>query len=148
MAGTWSALLFMLVGVVTPWRLFTRILMRTGASHSKPRTRAYLSEVFGQWSKAEFLHHAWHGRGGLRHEPGYRIAQPTLITHGEHEMAFVRRDASAWAAREPLSRYVVIPDAGHTVNMDAPEAFNAALLEFLASAEDEVRSEVAQGTQR
>jgi pimeloyl-ACP methyl ester carboxylesterase len=59
-----------------------------------------------------------------------------LITHGEHEMAFVRADAAAWAERETQSHYVIITDAGHVVNMDNPAAFNAALLAFLAEAED------------
>ena len=37
----------------------------------------------------------------------------------------------AWAQREPLAKYVVIPAAGHASNLDNPEAFTAALLAFL-----------------
>jgi 3-oxoadipate enol-lactonase len=75
-----------------------------------------------------------------RHEPGYRIRQPLLITHGEHEMDFVRKDAAAWAEREPRCRYVVISDAGHVANMDNPDGFNSLLLEFLAEVEHEALS--------
>ena len=37
----------------------------------------------------------------------------------------------AWAQREPLAEYVVIPAAGHASNLDNPAAFTAALLAFL-----------------
>jgi pimeloyl-ACP methyl ester carboxylesterase len=36
------------------------------------------------------------------------------------------------AAKIPGARKVVIPDAGHAANIDQPEAFNAAVLGFLA----------------
>jgi 3-oxoadipate enol-lactonase len=133
MVSRWSVL-FLIFSFLLPWRLLIRMFMHQGAAHAKPRTLAYLRQAFGQWSKAEFLYHSWHARG-LGHEPAYRFQQPLLIVHGEHEMGFVRKDAAAWAKREPRSRYVVIPDAGHVANMDNPKAFNAALLEFLAARE-------------
>jgi pimeloyl-ACP methyl ester carboxylesterase len=38
-----------------------------------------------------------------------------------------------WAASvNPRARAVVLSPCGHAANMDQPEAFNAALLEFLA----------------
>lgn len=135
MLAGWSVPLYLLICLLLPWPLFVRTLMRQGAASAKPHTKAYLHEVFGQWSKTEFVRHTWRGRGGLRYEPGYRIQHPVLITHGEYEMAFVRRDVAAWAKREPQSRYEVIPDAGHVVNMDNPAAFNALLLTFLAEVE-------------
>ena len=48
----------------------------------------------------------------------------------------IAKQGPAWARREPMCRAeVVIPAANHCVNMDAPEPFNAAVLEFLASLE-------------
>lgn len=129
---------FLLLSLLLPWKLFMRGFMRQGAAHAKPRTLAYLREAFGRWSKAEFIRHSWHARG-LRLQPAYRFPQPLLIVHGEHEMGFVRKDAAAWAAREPRSRYVVVPGAGHVANMDDPEAFNTVLLEFLATVDDQAR---------
>ena len=41
----------------------------------------------------------------------------------------------AWAASEPGSQVVVVEDAGHCANMDAPDRFNEALLQFWASGE-------------
>jgi 3-oxoadipate enol-lactonase len=134
--GHWPALLFAFLTLLTPWDIYLRLLMRQGTAHAKLHTQAYLQEVFGGWSKREFVRHIRYSTGGLRHDPNHRFQQPLLIAHGEHEMAFVRADAAAWAEREPQSHYVIIPDAGHVVNMDNPEAFNAALLAFLAEAED------------
>jgi pimeloyl-ACP methyl ester carboxylesterase len=36
------------------------------------------------------------------------------------------------AAKIPDARLVVIPGAGHVANLDQPEAFNRAMLDFLA----------------
>jgi pimeloyl-ACP methyl ester carboxylesterase len=36
------------------------------------------------------------------------------------------------AAKIPGARKAVIPNAGHAANIDQPEAFNAAILSFLA----------------
>jgi 3-oxoadipate enol-lactonase len=137
MLSSWPATLWVFISLLVPWNLFIRILERQGAAFAKPNTQAYLREVFGRWSKARFVRHSWYGRGGLRFEPDYRIRQPLLIIHGEYEMAFVRREAAAWAEREARCHYEVIPCAGHVVNMDNPEAFNARLLAFLAELEEE-----------
>jgi 3-oxoadipate enol-lactonase len=129
--GSWSLTLLLFICLLLPWKLFLRGLMRHGAEYAMPQTQAYLQEAFGQWSKSRFIRHCWRSRGRLRNEPDYCFPQPLLIIHGEHEIAFVRRDAAAWAGREPQSCYKVIPGAGHVVNMDNPEAFNQALLLFL-----------------
>jgi 3-oxoadipate enol-lactonase len=131
MMSPWSLWMWLAVSLLFPWKIFLRLLIKQGAGHASPRTRVYLWQVFSSWSKSEFIQHSWKGLGGLRHDPDHRFHLPLLITNGEHELAFVRHDAAAWAKREPDSRYKVIPSAGHVVNMDNPEAFNDVLLEFL-----------------
>ena len=37
------------------------------------------------------------------------------------------------ASKIPGAKLVTLPDAGHAANIDQPEAFNAAVLEFLGS---------------
>ncbi len=138
--ASWAAPLLLLASLLTPWKLFQQTLISEGAAHAQERTLAYISEQFSGWSRWEFVRHAWYARGGLRHDPGYRVPQPLLITHGEHEMEFIRKDAAAWAAREPRSRYAVIPGAGHVANMDNPQALNAVLLEFLADTSSTAQS--------
>jgi 3-oxoadipate enol-lactonase len=143
--GRGPALIIALLTLLVPWKLYLRLMMRQGAAHSKPRTRGYLQDVFGGWTKLEFVRHIRSSTGGLRHDPGHRFRQPLLITHGDHEMDWVRTDAAAWAEREPQARYEVIPDAGHVVNMDNPDAFNALLLEFLAELRNEVECKERPG---
>jgi 3-oxoadipate enol-lactonase len=138
MVAGWSAAVFLGLSLLVPWTLFVRMLMRHGAAHSRPHTLDYLHQVISQWSKREFILHTWFARGRLRHDPDHRIQQPLMIVHGEHEMEFVRRDAAAWAAREPRCRYEVIPDAGHVATMDDPDAFNTVLLEYLTAVGTEV----------
>lgn len=56
---------------------------------------------------------------------------PALVLVGELDQAF-RRAAEVMAAKLPRARLVVIPAAGHIVNLDEPERFEAELLGFLA----------------
>jgi pimeloyl-ACP methyl ester carboxylesterase len=55
---------------------------------------------------------------------------PALVLVGEKDEAYLRA-AEVMAAKLPRARHVVIPDAGHIVNIEQAEAFDAALLEFL-----------------
>ncbi|HKP18436.1 MAG TPA: 3-oxoadipate enol-lactonase [Gaiellaceae bacterium] len=67
----------------------------------------------------------------LRGELG-RIAVPTLVLVGADDPATPPEQAELIAAGIPGSRLVVIPDAAHLLNVEQPEAFNAAALEHLA----------------
>ncbi|HYW91025.1 MAG TPA: alpha/beta fold hydrolase [Gammaproteobacteria bacterium] len=59
------------------------------------------------------------------------IAVPTLIVVGANDEPFL--PAAEYMNRKiPDSRKVVIPNAGHAVNLDRPEPFNRAVAEFLA----------------
>jgi pimeloyl-ACP methyl ester carboxylesterase len=60
------------------------------------------------------------------------IAAPTLIIVGEEDILDFHEIAARFAAEIPGARTVVLPDAGHMANMDAPDAFNRVLLDFLA----------------
>ena len=58
------------------------------------------------------------------------IEVPTLVLVGEHDRRFLAA-ADYQAAKIPGARKVVIPDAGHAANIDQPETFNQAVIEFL-----------------
>jgi len=58
------------------------------------------------------------------------ICVPTLVLVGAGDQPFLAA-SEYMAAKIPGARKVVIPDAGHTANVDQPEAFNRAVLEFL-----------------
>ena len=61
-----------------------------------------------------------------------KIAAPALVLVGSEDEAYLRA-GEVMAARLPGAKHVVIPGAGHVLNIEAPEAFAAAVLEFLAS---------------
>jgi len=61
------------------------------------------------------------------------IAVPSLVVVGANDTPFLAA-SDYMAAKIPGAKKVVIPDAGHSANIDQPAAFNAALLGFFASA--------------
>jgi pimeloyl-ACP methyl ester carboxylesterase len=65
------------------------------------------------------------------------IAAPTLIVSGELDDASFMQMGVDLEREIPRAQGVVIPGAGHVVNMEAPGAFNAVLLDFLARTEAE-----------
>jgi 3-oxoadipate enol-lactonase len=59
------------------------------------------------------------------------IDVPTLVIVGEHDQLTVPAESELMASRIPNGRLVKIDQAGHMANLENPEAFNAALLEFV-----------------
>ena len=52
--------------------------------------------------------------------------------HGQLDhLGDIALSTRAWAQREPLAHYTVIPAAGHASNLDNPAAFTAALRALL-----------------
>jgi pimeloyl-ACP methyl ester carboxylesterase len=61
--------------------------------------------------------------------PGIDV--PALVIVGADDRPFLGA-AEYVAAKIPGAEHVVIPDAGHTCNLDQPELFNSRVLEFLS----------------
>lgn len=59
-----------------------------------------------------------------------QINVPTLVLVGADDKPFLAA-ADVMASRIPGATKAVIPDAGHAANIDQPQAFDEALLEFL-----------------
>ena len=59
------------------------------------------------------------------------IDVPALVIVGEKDEAYLRA-ADVMTAKLPRAQKVTIPGAGHIVNIEAAEAFDAAVLSFLA----------------
>ena len=97
-----------------------------------PEAQGYAYEAMRQLTKEDFMK-VWNAVANLLHrEPGYRIEHPLLITHGDEDgLGNIKKISPKWAKRDPRSRYVVIPAAGHNANQDNPGFFNEVLLEFL-----------------
>jgi pimeloyl-ACP methyl ester carboxylesterase len=60
-----------------------------------------------------------------------RIGAPALVIVGEHDAPYLR-SAEVMAAKLPRAERVTLRDAGHIGNLEQPEAFDAAVLAFLA----------------
>jgi pimeloyl-ACP methyl ester carboxylesterase len=58
------------------------------------------------------------------------ISVPTIVIVGANDKPFLNA-ADYMAKKIPGAKKVIIPDAGHAVNLDQPAAFNAAILDFL-----------------
>lgn len=58
------------------------------------------------------------------------IALPTLIISGALDRKYVDIGA-AMAAHMPQAHHIVIPDAGHTVHIEQPQAFNEIVVRYL-----------------
>lgn len=59
---------------------------------------------------------------------------PALVMVGEHDKPFLRA-GEVMAAKLPRARHVIIPDAGHIVNIEEADFFNREMLAFLADLE-------------
>ncbi len=93
-----------------------------------PRIRPIIEAVrfSGEWSRdilaAERpIDGSWLARSEL----------PVLVVHGERDLRFPADDSAWLAAREGVRRSI-IPDAGHLVHLEAPEAWGRAVADFLA----------------
>jgi pimeloyl-ACP methyl ester carboxylesterase len=95
-----------------------------------------MREAMGRHRSAQGLAHA--ARGMLAQEgsatidslPEIRV--PTLIVVGDRDTPFIA-PSEYMAKKIPGARLEVIRDAGHSSNLDNPEAFNRVLLDFLGS---------------
>ena len=61
----------------------------------------------------------------------HRIGVPTLLVWGDTDRLFPTEHAQAWQAAIPGAKLVTIPKCGHVPQIEQPDAFNAALEEFI-----------------
>jgi pimeloyl-ACP methyl ester carboxylesterase len=91
-----------------------------------------LRPAMASLSKDEFVQIMMATSACLHYEPGYRIDKPLLLIVGDKDATGnIRKIMPIWAVHEPDCRLVVIPNAKHAANLDDPERFHAALLDFL-----------------
>jgi pimeloyl-ACP methyl ester carboxylesterase len=59
------------------------------------------------------------------------VQAPTLLVRGDQDVPTITKIVDLLAEGIPNAQKVVIPGAGHVVNMEKPEDFNRAVLDFL-----------------
>jgi pimeloyl-ACP methyl ester carboxylesterase len=69
------------------------------------------------------------------------LKMPVLVMHGEKDRVLPPLNGIRLAKRIPGSKLVMIPNAGHMLTSDAPEATMSAVLSFLEEAEEITRAE-------
>ena len=63
----------------------------------------------------------------------HKFSQPSIIIGAEQDKAITVEQLSTLSRGLPLGKLALIPEAGHMVNLEQPEAFNKCLLDFLNS---------------
>jgi 3-oxoadipate enol-lactonase len=103
------------------------------ATARDPDVQRYVREVNRTRSSRDTLAILTSMLGAALHpDEAYRLPVPTLLLHGDgDQLGDIAAGTRAWAAREPLAEYAIVPGAQHASNQDNPEAFNAALTAFL-----------------
>ena len=81
------------------------------------------------FSKKSFMYLASLGTMVNRHKTGKRD-YPLLVGCGEHDIPSELELVKAWAASEENCQTVILENAGHCANLDAPAAFNQVMEEF------------------
>jgi 3-oxoadipate enol-lactonase len=96
-----------------------------------PEAVARLAQDFGATTPAGYAGCAvaLKGLDYLRHLGGVKV--PMLFVSGAQDMGAPAAAMEAMAAATPGAKYLCIPDAAHIVNINAPDAFDAAMLDFL-----------------
>ncbi len=61
-----------------------------------------------------------------------QIEVPALVLNGAEDAITSAAEAREWSSNLPDARVEIIQNAGHVSNLEQPEAFNRALLDFLA----------------
>lgn len=85
-------------------------------------------------SKKEFIQILMAGSVCLHYEPGYIVGKPLLLMVGDKDATGnIRKAMPAWAKVEPDCALVIVPNAKHAPNLDAPDVFHSSLMNFLMS---------------
>ncbi len=114
-----------------PYATLLRQMAEVSAMHAKDK--AYMIEAFSVLSKQEFVQVMGEATACLHHEPDYFIPKPMLLIVGDKDKTGnIRNIAPVWAKHDKDCRFVVVPNAMHCVNFDAPEVFLQELLDFLS----------------
>ncbi|MBD5497826.1 MAG: alpha/beta hydrolase [Lachnospiraceae bacterium] len=69
---------------------------------------------------------------------------PLLIGCGEHDIPMEKEAVKSWAESEPDCTVKIFEGAGHCVNMDVPQAFNAALEAFWRGKSESMHTDLYQ----
>ncbi len=94
-----------------------------------PQAQKEFYDMNIQFPKKSFMYLASLNSMVNIHQTGRRM-YPLLIGCGKFDIPAELEAVEMWKNREPQCRVVIFENAGHCVNMDAPQTFNEAVEEF------------------
>ena len=99
-----------------------------------PAVGTRLEQMVTEYSGWHWLHHdTVQGLEPPAAEQLARIAAPTLVIVGDQDLPDFLAVAGQLGREIPGAQHLVLPNTGHMANMEAPDAFNDAVLRFLAA---------------
>ena len=100
-----------------------------GPAGRSPELSARLAAMVEDYSGAAWTRPDPHGPGPNVLRSLSEIAVPTTVVVGELDVPCFRTMADVLASTIPGAQLIVVPNAGHMVNMEAPAAVNAILVQ-------------------
>ena len=101
-------------------------------SRAHPEAAPALAASFEALRKDSYLKTLEASVAQDRAAPLERLAVPTLVIAGEEDRVYPPALARRMAQRIPGAELVVLEGCGHLSNLEQPERFNAALLDFIS----------------
>ncbi len=102
------------------------------AAATSVASQELLRPAMSSLSKDEIVQVMMAATDCLHHEPDYMINKPLLLILGDLDRTGnIRKAMPLWARQEPNCRLVIFPNAKHSPNLDAPEAFHNEIMGFL-----------------
>ncbi|MBI3733195.1 MAG: alpha/beta fold hydrolase [Chloroflexi bacterium] len=102
-------------------------------ANAQPVVGAKLAEIVNEFSGWHWVNNnPWRQPEPPAIERLAEITAPTLVVIGERDLSDFHAIAGILQERIRGARLAVIPGAGHMANMEAPEAFNKLVLDFLS----------------
>jgi 3-oxoadipate enol-lactonase len=113
-----------------PWK--TLVNQSLAVTATSKENQAFLRASMGTLKKEEYIQIMMATSLCLHYEPGYQIGKPMLMLVGDRDQTGnIRKIMPVWARQEPESEFMVVPHAKHAANLDQPEIFERALIDFL-----------------
>jgi pimeloyl-ACP methyl ester carboxylesterase len=103
-------------------------------AQERPELAERLAQIVASCSGWSWLHTSPERDADLPEvRPLERISTPTLLVMGERDIEEFQAIANHVSCSIPHLTKLVLPGVGHMTNMEAPEAFNEAVLRFLGN---------------
>jgi len=102
-------------------------------TQKRPEVVAALRSIVERYSGWHWLHHDLQDPSDTcARDHLHEIDKPTFVIIGEGDLTYFHNISKVLVAGIPDSQKVVVPDAGHMVNMEAPDKVNRLLACFIA----------------